>query len=187
MARHKEKDDEAGGEGLGVLATRKRLWRDAEGNIVNTRRPHRQVGAKRRQMAANEKAKNEAAEVNAVAPPSPPTSIPSTTSNTQGPEPVLAEPEPSRSEWPPLEVDPMLSGGEHSDSLDFLCNASWGSQPQFQTFMGATEDLPYDDIFKPDTGEFHNHWFDSLRYSNEDSNVLQCSLYNHELLQLALR
>lgn len=39
MARHKEKDDEAGGEGLGVLATRKRLWRDADGNIVNARRP----------------------------------------------------------------------------------------------------------------------------------------------------
>lgn len=39
MARHKEKDDEAGGDGLGVLATRKRLWRDASGKIVNTRRP----------------------------------------------------------------------------------------------------------------------------------------------------
>jgi hypothetical protein len=39
MARHKEKDDEAGGEGLGVLATRKRLWRDTDGNIVNARRP----------------------------------------------------------------------------------------------------------------------------------------------------
>ena len=39
MARHKEKDDEAGGEGMGVLATRKRLWRDASGKIVNTRRP----------------------------------------------------------------------------------------------------------------------------------------------------
>ena len=52
MARHKEKDDEAGGEGLGVLATRKRLWRDAEGNIVNARRPsYTQEGAKRRQIA----------------------------------------------------------------------------------------------------------------------------------------
>ncbi|RQM06052.1 hypothetical protein DH86_00002362 [Scytalidium sp. 3C] len=39
LARHKEKDDEAGGEGLGVLATRKRLWRDENGNIVNSRRP----------------------------------------------------------------------------------------------------------------------------------------------------
>ncbi|KAJ8060839.1 hypothetical protein OCU04_009923 [Sclerotinia nivalis] len=50
MNRHKEKDDEAGGEGLGVLATRKRLWRDADGNIVATRRPsYVQEGTKRRQ------------------------------------------------------------------------------------------------------------------------------------------
>ncbi|RDL30143.1 uncharacterized protein BP5553_10421 [Venustampulla echinocandica] len=50
MARHKEKDDEAGGEGLGVLATRKRLWRDENGSIVNSRRPtYTQEGAKRRQ------------------------------------------------------------------------------------------------------------------------------------------
>ncbi|PQE14028.1 C2H2 zinc finger protein [Rutstroemia sp. NJR-2017a BBW] len=63
MNRHKEKDDEAGGEGLGVLATRKRLWRDADGNIVNTRRPSFvQEGTKRRQTARGErktKANNE--------------------------------------------------------------------------------------------------------------------------------
>ncbi|RKF59641.1 putative krueppel c2h2-type zinc finger protein [Erysiphe neolycopersici] len=39
MARHKEKDDKAGGEGLGFLATRKKLYRNAEGKIVNARRP----------------------------------------------------------------------------------------------------------------------------------------------------
>ena len=51
MARHKEKDDEAGGEGLGILATRKRLWRDVDGNIVNARRPsYTQEGSKRRQI-----------------------------------------------------------------------------------------------------------------------------------------
>jgi len=51
-ARHKEKDDEAGGEGLGILATRKRLWRDEDGNILNSRRPTIiQEGAKRRQMS----------------------------------------------------------------------------------------------------------------------------------------
>lgn len=52
MARHREKDEEAGGEGLGVLATRKRLWRDGEGNIVNARRPsYTQEGTKRRQLS----------------------------------------------------------------------------------------------------------------------------------------
>lgn len=57
MARHKEKDDEAGGEGLGVLATRKRLWRDASGAIVNARRPSytQQEGPKRRTLTRVEK------------------------------------------------------------------------------------------------------------------------------------
>jgi hypothetical protein len=56
MARHKEKDDEAGGEGLGILATRKRLWRDADGNIVNARRPsYVQDGTKRRALSRPER------------------------------------------------------------------------------------------------------------------------------------
>jgi len=56
MARHKEKDDEAGGEGLGVLATRKRLWRDSNGQIVNARRPsYTPEGSKRRQAGRVEK------------------------------------------------------------------------------------------------------------------------------------
>ena len=52
MSRHKEKDDEAGGEGLGVLATRKRLWRDTDGKIVNARRPSytQEMGNKRRMI-----------------------------------------------------------------------------------------------------------------------------------------
>ena len=56
MARHKEKDDEAGGPGLGILATRKRLWRDSDGKIVNSRRPsYTQEGAKRRQLSRPER------------------------------------------------------------------------------------------------------------------------------------
>lgn len=53
MSRHKEKDDEAGGEGLGVLATRKRLWRDTDGKIVNARRPSYtpEAGNKRRMIS----------------------------------------------------------------------------------------------------------------------------------------
>jgi hypothetical protein len=50
MTRHKEKDDEAGGEGLGVLVTSKRLWKDLNAKIVNSPRPI-QNGAKRRQIS----------------------------------------------------------------------------------------------------------------------------------------
>ncbi|SZF06050.1 unnamed protein product [Blumeria hordei] len=50
IARHKGKDDEAGGVGLGVLATRKRLWRNSDGKIVNSRRPSFAQGAMKRQQ-----------------------------------------------------------------------------------------------------------------------------------------
>lgn len=44
MERHAQKDREAGGEGLGVLVTRKRCWRDEDGNIT-TKRPASSVAA----------------------------------------------------------------------------------------------------------------------------------------------
>lgn len=37
MLRHRKKDEEAGGEGLGVVETRKRLWCDVNGKIVQSR------------------------------------------------------------------------------------------------------------------------------------------------------
>ncbi|OAP58280.1 hypothetical protein AYL99_07370 [Fonsecaea erecta] len=40
VARHRQKDEEAGGEGLGIVESRKRLWRDANGNIVRERPSH---------------------------------------------------------------------------------------------------------------------------------------------------
>jgi hypothetical protein len=36
---------------------------------------------------------------------------------------------------------------------EYPASPSWGPQP-FQTFMGAVADLPYDDIFKPETGMY---------------------------------
>lgn len=44
MERHAQRDKEAGGEGLGVLVTRKRCWRDENGNI-STKRPASSVAA----------------------------------------------------------------------------------------------------------------------------------------------
>ncbi|ORX91356.1 fungal-specific transcription factor domain-domain-containing protein [Clohesyomyces aquaticus] len=38
MARHRQKDEEVGAAGCGVLNTRKRMWKDADGNIV-TKKP----------------------------------------------------------------------------------------------------------------------------------------------------
>ena len=38
MARHRQKDEEAGADGCGILNTRKRMWKDDEGKIV-TKKP----------------------------------------------------------------------------------------------------------------------------------------------------
>lgn len=157
MIRHKEKDDEAGGEGLGHLATRKRLWRDANGVIVNARRPNRSEGIKKRQMTSNSSSartsqdRKDSTSSQISASPSPPTSLPSTEGQMNADQFDNAI---FQDTWPP--VDPANSShADAVDPFDFLCNASWGNQP-FQSFVATQDGLPYDDIFKPDTGMYWN-------------------------------
>lgn len=50
MERHAQKDREAGGEGLGILVTRKRCWRDEDGRIT-TKRPASSAAALARAQA----------------------------------------------------------------------------------------------------------------------------------------
>lgn len=155
MARHKEKDDEAGGEGLGFLATRKRLWRDADGNIVNTRRPHH---TQKRQRAIDA-ARDQEVHAQGEAPPSPPTSNPSTSShNHMHPQAYQSEEnhnllQDESADWPILDIDTAPPLQVEADPYDFLCNASWGTQP-FQGLMNNQHDdeLPFDDIFKVSYG-----------------------------------
>lgn len=219
MARHKEKDDEAGGPGLGVLATRKRLWRDSDGNIVNSRRPsYTQESAKRRQLSRSERKSSNASSADdserklsinssysSASPPIPMSRVGSSASSTiivdtgredgaaQGTGPHKIEPQDSWLEMsalpsPPISDsdEPSLQSGDVSPSADAELsefdalyedtwaplthdslpevsptlsaprqseypNPSWSPQP-FQTFMGAMAELPYDDIFKPETG-----------------------------------
>lgn len=176
MNRHKEKDDEAGGEGLGHLATRKRLWRDANGNIINARRPYRQEGVKRQHKSFPEESvetsdplQDDTLESRTTAPPSPPTSIlsrePSGIEHHGGhgllPNTWAIEPNPVQHAW-------------NYDSSDFLCNADWGSQ-RYQHDIRSSCDLPYDDIFKPDTGTSMGDnlgcCLESLNSNKEHSNV----------------
>ncbi|CZR61420.1 uncharacterized protein PAC_11316 [Phialocephala subalpina] len=85
--------------------------------------------------------------------PSPPISEPQ--SAEQSPEPEMDELDTLYEDsWPVMhdglpEIvnnSPVL--GRHSE---YPASPSWGPQP-FQTFMGAMAELPYDDIFKPETG-----------------------------------
>ena len=176
MIRHKEKDEEAGGEGLGHLATRKRLWRDANGNIVNERRPYRQEGVKRQHLSSTEESaetrdqlQDDSLKSRTTARPSLPTSIPSTEHRSIEQHGGHGLPSDT---WG-VELNPVQAAW-NSDSSEFLCNADWGNQ-QNQNDMGSSCDLPYDDIFKPDTGTSMGNslWccLESLNSNKEYSNV----------------
>jgi hypothetical protein len=221
MARHKEKDDEAGGEGLGILATRKRLWKDADGNIVNARRPsYVQDGAKRRQIERPERQSSSASDASARSQSTPSAisspQIPMSRTVSTASSTIIVDTgspgypdheaksenhvhrdsrdsQDSQDAWlgmaslatlpsPPISEESEQSGDHSEDASDldalyedtwpvmhnglpdivnnspvlgrqseYPASPSWGPQP-FQTFMGAMAELPYDDIFKPETG-----------------------------------
>jgi len=147
MARHKEKDDEAGGEGLGILATRKRLWRDADGNIVNARRPsYTQDGAKRRQVSRTDrKGSSDSSKSDDRKPitrslPTPPTQM--------SREPSLAS--------STIVVDtgaPSFIGNEEKDELhqDSWLDMALPSPPNSEPSMDSAEQSPSAEIDELDT------------------------------------
>ena len=162
MARHKEKDAEAGGEGMGKLQTRKRLWRDSTGTVVAKRRPElekKNVPSKQQKKGtpSNPEINGNALSslsIQTDAPISPPGSLQDQEYN--GPElvgtskdaPIL---EPTEDLWP-VSMDPAWSrqSDVNMESYNFLCNASWGSESQDDNGT----DLLYNDLFAPDTGKF---------------------------------
>lgn len=166
LARHKEKDIEAGGEGLGKLLTRKRLWRDSTGAIVSRRRPEHEK--KKRNPSIPETPYSLSSRIKPIdqgnfissqdnAPLSPKSldaaanesvadMLGSDAMGRSGNIPAFGD-----EQWPIPNSDENLAFQDlNTDSYDFLCNASWGSQP-LQTDVNP--DLPYDDIFAPDTGK----------------------------------
>ncbi|KAG0651214.1 Nicotinate catabolism cluster-specific transcription factor [Hyphodiscus hymeniophilus] len=175
MQRHKEKDDEAGGEGMGKLLTRKRLWRDSNGAIIADRRPEHEKKRKRASMTSQDTnspsrqsrplESNTPPTNDARAPLSPPTSDPTgseANGNARNAVSVSAD-----DQWPAHMDDTILPLEDTvMDSFDFLCNASWGTQP-LQDSQGGDADLPYDDIFMPDTeAASFNMPFTTMQYYN---------------------
>lgn len=164
MLRHKEKDDEAGGEGLGKLLTRKRLWRDSNGVIIADRRPEHEKKRKRPSTTSQDTSSpnRQAAPVESNTPPardaraplSPPTSDPTgseANGNSGNAVSVSAD-----DQWP-VPIDDTILPPEDTvmDSFDFLCNASWGTQP-LQGGQGGTNAEFSDDLFAPDTGKLRS-------------------------------
>jgi hypothetical protein len=149
LIRHQEKDEEAGGEGLGDLQTRKKLWRDADGRIV-TKRPTQisdQQQARKKQPNISEESSQiqdnyfiqEAYPGLNSALLSPPGTLMSTSSLDQ-----FSQVSPG----PPMPEQQLVS---QDDIFDFLANSTWGDLPHGA--MDMQVDAPLDDMFRPDTGK----------------------------------
>lgn len=163
MARHKEKDNEAGGEGLGKLLTRKRLWRDSTGAIIASRRPEHEKKWKRSATFHDKNPPYKQADAidssttttsdQARTPLSPPISDPNGSEAAGNSGKAVSVSADDR--WP-VSMDETMLPLEDTvmDSFDFLFNASWGSQsPQRNTGQTSMKtDFPHDDIFVPDPG-----------------------------------
>ena len=152
MLRHQQKDEEAGGEGLGVVCTRKRLWRDADGNIV-TKRPRstqrsgtssasgrgslEQMGLEdsNRQSQAYEQ------------PLSPPPSLANAETRIQDDFSCFVAPDDLQAGFD----FPALMDGSN-DTMDFFIETPWPSQP-----LALPADVGFDETFNPDTGKISNY------------------------------
>lgn len=152
MARHRQKDEEAGGEGLGVIESRKKLWRDPEGNIVNKRPASVEAcKASTKKQATDTNPSGQAVLIDGC--------------NAQAP--LHAEPlSPPRSmlssesfehfshQLPELPDDQDFIGsatGQDPTMFDFLANSSWGSTSG--NAFNLQGDMPLDDMFNADTGK----------------------------------
>lgn len=137
---------------MGVIETRKKLWRDADGNIVS-KRPARHDPCRRstKTQVMNSRSQDQGQPVavegflaqNALhaEPLSPPRSMLSADSINQ-----FSHQLPELSDGHDF-IEP-ISG---LDMFDFLANSSWGSQ--LPDSMGGQLEGPSNDMFNPDTGK----------------------------------
>lgn len=148
LVRHQEKDEEAGGEGLGDLQTRKKLWRDADGRIV-TKRPTQsadQQQARKKQPDMSEE--SFPVQDNYFA-----------QDGYQEFDPALLSPPGTLLGSDSMDQFSLMSPGNplpeqhlvsQDDIFDFLANSTWGDLPS--SAMDMQVDAPMDDMFRPDTG-----------------------------------
>lgn len=150
MARHRQKDEEAGGEGLGTIESRKKLWRDRDGRIVSkrphdgnaTKPPTKKQATQSREQVHNMPNEDFADQTALHAEPlSPPKSMLSAESFDHMSQPL---PEPDRRDFAEAVPGP--------DMFDFLANSSWGIQPLHASLHSQVE-MPFEDPFNPDTGK----------------------------------
>ncbi|KAF2705081.1 hypothetical protein K504DRAFT_484812 [Pleomassaria siparia CBS 279.74] len=182
MARHRQKDDEAGAAGHGVLNTRKRMWKDADGNIV-TKKPtlNKDVGERSQSPYDHHHHHNPLQQLSDFvpfqhhhqqqqhhegAPISPPTSHdPSSLGQSIGSS------DHDNTVYPPDTLDASnLSNPAYSPDLD---QRFWSAElpqpePEPEPFIVGTafDDAPLEDIFNPDTASSFNNPFTTMNNYN---------------------
>ncbi|GME48857.1 uncharacterized protein LTHEOB_10743 [Neofusicoccum parvum] len=187
MQRHRQKDEEAGGEGAGVLNTRKRMWKDHEGNIV-TKRPnlgkksaHRaSPSSDQHQRSLSTSSTGSQEDVVRALHGEPPISPPiSSTHSSQSDgygrrssDACDQTADPTIETWvfPPLELSPAPEPHAYpepeplaQETDRFWSNA--GGLPA-SSLRNLSDDVPYDDIFNPDTASSFNMPFTTMSNYN---------------------
>jgi hypothetical protein len=147
MLRHQQKDEEAGGKGLGVVCTRKRLWRDADGNIVTERPRSIQRSDASSTSFENLASNNEDNRPQVYEPPvSPPPSLTGTGPRIQDDFSCFVAPKYLQAGFD----FPSLMNGEQKTS-DFFVESHRTSQPS-EPLAAASNNVDFNDVFIPDTG-----------------------------------
>ena len=149
MARHQQKDEEAGGDGLGVIETRKKSWKDANGSIVS-KRPAR--------SNASNATKRQVVEGGTQQSPAGPIGQESHASRND--EPISPPGSILNSDYIAYLSNQHLDldGGQDvteqvplPDMFTFLANSTWDTQITLPD--DAHLNAPFQDMFSADTGE----------------------------------
>ncbi|KAK4501612.1 hypothetical protein PRZ48_007421 [Zasmidium cellare] len=144
MARHRRKDAEGG-----TLMTRKRLWKDVDGKVVN--RPAKEA---RKIATATQNQPQETA----LFPPSPPKSASDLTTSPSSADPFAASNEGQGSgSFQDFEVD----------DNSYVANENFLWDPALQPVYDSTYSTgPFDDIFAPDTASSFNMPYTTMNNYN---------------------
>lgn len=173
MNRHRQKDEEAGANGCGVLNTRKRCWKDAEGRIVQ-KKPNLSKGDQLPQPSPHSQDFED--------PLQPlPDFVPFPTQEAGAPiSPPLSHNASLSQSWDDHDsgigasyssttLDPNALSA--SDTYSPINQRFWSTDlsqpPQPDPFTTAAfDDAPFDDIFNPDTASSFNNPFTTMNNYN---------------------
>jgi hypothetical protein len=170
MSRHRQKDEEAGAEGCGVLNTRKRMWKDAEGKIVTKKPnlPNEGQSAQSLSQPQSEDLLQSSLEFVAFPthqgfPISPPTSNNASLSQS-------VDNSDSGIGIKCLSTNQNSNSSSGSSSYSPTDQRFWSidnTQPSIDPFVSAGFDIaPFDEIFTPDTASSFNAPFTTMSNYN---------------------